>query len=1089
MNILLVSQCSKKALVETRRIVDQFAERKGDGVWLTSITQQGLKTLRKMLRKTARRNTAIACHWIKSNGQTEILWIVGNLQKFNENGSVPTNSTRRNILKSGDENAWNTAEDILLLSGIAGLFHDFGKANELFQKKLKPNHKGVLSEPYRHEWVSLRMFQAFVHDLSDEEWLQKLLNVSADDEKRVCDNLIRDGLDEKAVNPFKALQEPLAKTVGWLILTHHRLPKWFKKNEDLQPPKIKYIDDWLIRKKFDSTWNSQRDGDRESADRIKKVWEFPHGTPLQSEAWKNKAKKLATRALKRPGLLRDWLGTDPFSLHVSRMVLMLADHIYSAKEANPRWQDKRYRAFANSDRKTKKLKQKLDEHLVGVGINSILLAKSLPSLRQSLPAITRHKGFKSRSKEEKFRWQDKAYELAWSLKEQSLKQGFFGVNMASTGFGKTFSNGRIMYGLADEKKGCRFSVGLGLRTLTLQTGDALRDRLKLDEDDLAVLIGSQSVSQLHEMNRELPEVQGSESSENLFEKDQHIRYEGALDDGRLSKWLAEKPKLNQLVSAPILVSTIDHLIPATEGERGGKQIAPMLRLLTSDLVLDEPDDFNLEDLPALSRLVNWAGMLGSRVLISSATLPPALVKALFDAYTSGRESYQKACGEPGRVTNVCCAWFDEYGVAHSNHKDLNSFSEAHDEFVKERISNLENIEPVRKAEILNVEVSEPTPGAAIEAIAGVARTAMHRLHNEHGTNHPKSGKRISVGLIRMANINPLVAVAKQLLQLSPQKDHHIHVCVYHSQHPLAIRSEIEKLLDSVLTRHEPENIWNEPGIQNALNQHSETNHIFVVLATAVAEVGRDHDYDWAIAEPSSMRSLIQLAGRIQRHRNLIHETPNLLILSKNYNGLRGKEIAFAMPGFESEQFKLSSKNMDDLLESDQIKTISSIPRIAERSTPVPDKNLADLEHTVLQATLFGSQQPEVNQHASLWWKHSTHETFELQRRTQFRKSGPQKEYSLYIEEEGETPEFWGYHKNGEFKKCQSKFEKQADIEPASGVSFWGEYDFVQIVERLADSMEMDIVEASRKFGQLRLRDTKKWLYHRALGAYYEPKNN
>lgn len=30
--------------------------------------------------------------------------------------------------------------------------------------------------------------------------------------------------------------------------------------------------------------------------------------------------------------------------------------------------------------------------------------------------------------------------------------------------------------------------------------------------------------------------------------------------------------------------------------------------------------------------------------------------------------------------------------------------------------------------------------------------------------------------------------------------------------------------------------------------------------------GRDHDYDWAIVEPSSMRSIIQLAGRIRRHR-------------------------------------------------------------------------------------------------------------------------------------------------------------------------------------------------------------------------------
>jgi CRISPR-associated endonuclease/helicase Cas3 len=57
MNVLLISQCSYKALKETRRIIDQFAERKGTRTWQTSITQQGLLALRKLLKKTARRNS------------------------------------------------------------------------------------------------------------------------------------------------------------------------------------------------------------------------------------------------------------------------------------------------------------------------------------------------------------------------------------------------------------------------------------------------------------------------------------------------------------------------------------------------------------------------------------------------------------------------------------------------------------------------------------------------------------------------------------------------------------------------------------------------------------------------------------------------------------------------------------------------------------------------------------------------------------------------------------------------------------------------------------------------------------------------
>ncbi len=172
MNVLFVSQCSKRALIETRRILDQFAERKGSRTWQTSITQQGLITLRKMLRRTARRNTAVACHWIKMGNRAELLWIVGNIRKFNEVGTVPTNATRRNILRSKDENLWHSIETIGLISSITGLFHDFGKINALFQNKLKNNER--TSEPYRHEWISLRLFQAFVGELSDREWLEKL---------------------------------------------------------------------------------------------------------------------------------------------------------------------------------------------------------------------------------------------------------------------------------------------------------------------------------------------------------------------------------------------------------------------------------------------------------------------------------------------------------------------------------------------------------------------------------------------------------------------------------------------------------------------------------------------------------------------------------------------------------------------------------------------------------------------------------------------------------------------------------------------------------------------------------------------------
>lgn len=136
MNVLLISQCNKNALKETRRILDQFAERRGDRTWQTPITQAGLDTLRKLLRKTARKNTAVACHWIRGHDHSELMWVVGDVSRFNMRGAAPTNATRRNILRAQDENDWHSGRLIHLLASMAALFHDLGKASQAFQQRL-----------------------------------------------------------------------------------------------------------------------------------------------------------------------------------------------------------------------------------------------------------------------------------------------------------------------------------------------------------------------------------------------------------------------------------------------------------------------------------------------------------------------------------------------------------------------------------------------------------------------------------------------------------------------------------------------------------------------------------------------------------------------------------------------------------------------------------------------------------------------------------------------------------------------------------------------------------------------------------------
>ncbi|WP_233355426.1 hypothetical protein, partial [Vibrio cholerae] len=88
------------------RVLDAFANRIGDSTWQTLITEDGLLAVKKMLRKTASRSTAVSCHWIRSRSRSQLLWVVGNKKKFNAEGYVPVNSTEKDLLNSEYESDW-----------------------------------------------------------------------------------------------------------------------------------------------------------------------------------------------------------------------------------------------------------------------------------------------------------------------------------------------------------------------------------------------------------------------------------------------------------------------------------------------------------------------------------------------------------------------------------------------------------------------------------------------------------------------------------------------------------------------------------------------------------------------------------------------------------------------------------------------------------------------------------------------------------------------------------------------------------------------------------------------------------------------
>ncbi|MDR1648403.1 MAG: type I-F CRISPR-associated helicase Cas3f [Zoogloeaceae bacterium] len=1111
MNILLVSQCDKRALVETRRILDQFAERRGERVWQTPITQAGLDTLRKLLRKTARKNTAVACHWIRGLDHSELLWIVGDASRFNAQGAIPTDTTVHDVLRREDENDWHTLEDIRLLAQMAALWHDMGKASNEFQERLLEWHKN--RNLYRHEWVSLRLFLAFVGEDDDAGWLSRLQSKTTDKKTwLIPGRYFCDGLDTAQSPPFEGLsaRAPLAAAIAWLIVSHHRLPvipvidedgeqQWLGKRS----PKFNRFGQLTSKPLLDrinANWNECKPDDI-IPKKIKPYWRFRHGLPVDQAHWQEKAAHLAERLLvlrDRPGK-GQWLD-NPYVAHLARLCLMLADHHYSSLPSlTSQKQNEKTLLFANTDGKgfgEKHLKQPLDKHLLGVAKSADAIACALPDFERHLPRLARHRGLRERSRGS-FAWQNKAADAAEALRPRTAGEGAFIVNMASTGCGKTLANARIMYALADPQQGWRCTFALGLRTLTLQTGRAYQRDLHLGDDDLAVLVGGSASRDLYRYYQRQAESSGSESRQALIEEDSHVLYEGQMADGLLEKAMANEPA-RRLLSAPMLVCTIDHLMPATESQRGGRQIAPMLRLMSGDLVLDELDDFDIADLPAITRLMFWAGLFGTRVLASSATLPPALVEGLYLAYRAGRAHFRRNRGTDG-AQDIACLWVDEFGAQTQSCADLAAFQRQHEAFVQKRVERLSKAEPLRRTVLLPLAIGSRQKDEIAREFAAFAREVIVQAHAVHHETCPISGKKVSFGLVRMANIEPLFETALELLRLGAPEGHRIHLCVYHARFPLLLRSAIEARLDAALNRRGKEAVYALPEIRAAIDAHPEQNHLFVVLGSPVTEVGRDHDYDWAIVEPSSMRSLIQLAGRVQRHRQkpCPEDAPNIFVFEFNLRHFHRKcgMAVFIRPGFESDKFRLSEHNLAKLLREEEYKIITARPRIQPRAQAErqPGQKLVDLEHARLFDAMMPNDAKDAELNAAAIWKHPHSAlTWALPQQQPFRDDSGQKEIELlFLPDENDEDKLIlhriheGTHGKPDcYPPMQTSLHRIVleDLPLGMRISLWGQNDLLALLQEQAEAQDLSLRDTALRFTVASVPDsTAGWRYHPALG--------
>jgi CRISPR-associated endonuclease/helicase Cas3 len=319
-----------------------------------------------------------------------------------------------------------------------------------------------------------------------------------------------------------------------------------------------------------------------------------------------------------------------------------------------------------------------------------------------------------------------------------------------------------------------------------------------------------------------------------------------------------------------------------------------------------------------------------------------------------------------------------------------------------------------------------------------------------------------------------------------------------------LRSAIEHRLDTALDRRKPMAVFELAEVRHQLDAFAEPDHLFIVLGSPVTEVGRDHDYDWAVVEPSSMRSLIQLAGRVRRHRLSAVDVPNLLVFERNLRSIEQPgRAAFQRPGFEGE-FRLETHSLQALMSEQEASCIDARPRILPRDDRElqPRKRLADLEHVRLARQMLPqnvplgelararkrSPAPALNA-ALQWTQPQVWLTGMLAQQQPFRDDGLPEQDFVLLPDEDETTLVMHRIADGE-KRWETLYveddSRRELIDDAAlcgpGVAPWGRDDAMQLLQQQAEAWNLPLTECAKRFLRVSLpKSDQGWRYHEVLG--------
>jgi CRISPR-associated endonuclease/helicase Cas3 len=902
--VVLINESEGKAWLRTRRILSKYLPQIGSRSWAGHISSEGLDDLHTALKKAASKAGSVSCHRVTGRNSLELQWIAGNKNQFDEVGRY---AFRSDASKPTFDTPIAPNRKLLnLIVQLAALLHDVGKATVAFQKKLEGKYS---AEHYRHDLMGYVMLESRSNGFDSDA---TCLTALAEAPRTFLNWQNNERLSNPAATQIAGsivmqsyTNRPIWFSVLWLVLTHHRLPAG---NNSLD---------------FSSHINDGESTFVKTAPKEECLQLAAGELPWQNDGWLNAvtstASQIKTLLDHNESMqasivenIDDWL---LLVAHWARPCLIYADHLASiAKEKNGGIDAaQKKNPLANTFREEvgnfqPQAGDSLTTHLIKTkryARRTTLLASSPGDL---FPVTTIPQSSKAVVDIDTaaYRWQQLLGDTI-KLRGQGVRPAFVGI-IAGTGCGKTLAGVRVMHSLKGGN--LRYTLALGLRSLTLQSAQAMLSIAGFTKSDVAVAIGQPKATQWAQGSKAPTSLEDSGNENATTDDDDYyikilsdknrttldpasaplwvraLSTESNADGTAIAAKLFESHKHHSMVNSPILACTADHLVAAVEMRTGGNA-KMVLRMMTSDLLLDEIDAYSAQDLQSIGKLAMLTGMAGKSVVVMSATANDIVIGGIYNAWTTGMRSRKLLDGPQSDLGLVFLA--DQYSEPKViEHHNLELVQAAHQQLVQQMQFTQAPIK--QRVEVFDIFNHAPTqPDQPIDEHkirSGVFDSIFSKsllLHQTNAIQSKSNGISLSCGFVRFNHAHHAWYFAKYLLErVQAAGEPEIRTLSYHSKHPRATLALMDSTLNEILNRQDENRIWEHPAINSAIQSarsNGKKDVILLISTTTLQETGRDHDYDWAILEPRSVRGEIQASGRVRRHRHTPWAAINVAIMS------------------------------------------------------------------------------------------------------------------------------------------------------------------------------------------------------------------